>query len=84
MQNQHTIVDEALYFAAMNMATNNFNQGEHFSDKGSSSKLSSPRGDVQGGNEDEEEDPFSIINNRISNLLIEDGVIPPSSQPFNT
>lgn len=66
----------------MNMATNNFNQGEHFSDKGSSSKLSSPRGDVQGGNE--EEDPFSIINKRISNLLIEDGVIPPSSQPFNT
>ncbi len=68
----------------MNMASNFNHQVEQFSDKGSSSKLSSPRGDVQGGINDEEEDPFSAINNRISNLLIEDDVIPPSLIHFDT
>jgi hypothetical protein len=44
------------------------------------SKISSPRGD--GGIDDEEEDSYSAINNRISNLLIDDGVIPPT-RPLN-
>jgi hypothetical protein len=55
---------------------NQASQHHHSSDKGSS-KLSSPRGDVHEGNEDEDDDHFSIINNRISSLLIEEGVIPP-------